>query len=354
MLPKVLAAGSAITLVSGAPTSSIYFPSHSHGHNKIHNVQKRTSGSYLTTFGGDGSSLAGWPGSSSWIPFDSAFEQSRGMMRQSCSQFGVPNNSDGETNDIKDAINIVSSETGVDKRFILAIMMQESNGCVRAPTTSYSHRNPGLMQDHDGAATCNENGVQNPCPKNTIIQMIRDGTAGTPAGDGLKQLLGRATGSGDQKFYQAARMYNSGSLDPSGNLGLGVATHCYASDVANRLTGWFAGPSGCDPNSVGQLTGTVGGVIPSTGSGDTAVTPGTGTQQPPATESPPETGNSGSGERYPGASQSCRRWYTVQSGDWCEKVEQKAHTTLEKLLGLNSGLQGDCSNLWLGYSYCVE
>lgn len=81
--------------------------------------------------------------------------------------------------------------------------------------------------------------------------MAEDGVAGTAAGDGLKQLLAKATGQGAQKYYQAARMYNSGSLDPSGNLGLGVATHCYCSDIANRLTGWSAGVSQCDAATVG-------------------------------------------------------------------------------------------------------
>lgn len=74
---------------------------------------------------------------------------------------------------------------------------------------------------------------------------------GTVHGDGLKQLLGKATGVGAQRYYRVARMYNSGSVDSSGNLGLGVATHCYCSDVANRLIGWSQGVSKCDAESVG-------------------------------------------------------------------------------------------------------
>lgn len=81
--------------------------------------------------------------------------------------------------------------------------------------------------------------------------MIEDGVAGTASGDGLKQLLGKAGGEDAQNFYRAARMYNSGSVDSSGNLGLGVATHCYCSDIANRLTGWSQGVSGCDAGTVG-------------------------------------------------------------------------------------------------------
>ena len=57
---------------------------------------------------------------------------------------------------------MAADATGVDHRFILAVIMQESGGCVRAPTTNYGVRNPGLMQDHNGSGTCNENGnVQN-------------------------------------------------------------------------------------------------------------------------------------------------------------------------------------------------
>ena len=133
----------------------------------------------------------------------------------------------------------------MDHRFILAVIIQESGGCVRAPTTNYGVRNPGLMQDHNGAATCNENGVQNPCPTGVITSMIRDGTAGTPSGDGLAQCINQAGTSADQAFYKAARIYNSGSIDGSTRLECGIATHCYASDIANRLTGWVYAAHGC-------------------------------------------------------------------------------------------------------------
>src|ERR1700742_3151319 len=158
-------------------------------------------------------------------------------MGQSCAQFGVPNNSQQEIGDIYNALNQVSSETGLDARFILAVMMQESSGCLRAPTTNYGVRNPGVMQSHNGAGTCNDNGVvQNPCPSSVILQMVRDGASGTSSGDGLVQLFRKSSGSESSRYYQASRMYNSGSIDASGDLGAGIATHCYSSDVANRLT----------------------------------------------------------------------------------------------------------------------
>lgn len=105
---------------------------------------------------------------------------------QSCASFTdhsgnvVPNNSDEEMNGVYNSIEQVALETGVDHRFILAVVIQESWGCVRAPTTNGGVRNPGLMQDHNGDATCNSDlppyTVQNPCPQDQITQMIRDGS----------------------------------------------------------------------------------------------------------------------------------------------------------------------------------
>ena len=76
--------------------------------------------------------------------------------------------------------------------------------------------------------------------------MIQDGAGGTSSGDGLQQGI-----SGDQAIdvYKAARIYNSGSLDASGNLATNGATPCYASDIANRLIG-FLGDSPCQTADV--------------------------------------------------------------------------------------------------------
>ena len=157
--------------------------------------------------------------------------------------------SQDEINAIRNAIEASAAASQVDHRFVLAIMMQESKGCVRVPTTNNGVRNPGLMQDHDGPHSCSEGGnVQNPCPADEINGMIQDGVGGTDAGDGLAAVVNQAEGmgrSGSQGFYTAARIYNSGSVDPSGNLGAGGSTHCYASDIANRLTGWILAGSSC-------------------------------------------------------------------------------------------------------------
>ena len=74
------------------------------------------------------------------------FNNNKGLMGSSCSQFGVANNSPDETGKIYDAIQAAATATKVDHRFILAVVLQESGGCVRAPTTNYGVRNPGIMQ----------------------------------------------------------------------------------------------------------------------------------------------------------------------------------------------------------------
>ena len=77
----------------------------------------------------------------------------------------------------------------------------------------------------------------------TITQMIREGAVGTDSGDGLATLINDAQSqgaSGAQTFYYAARWYNSGEDTPpiGGDLSNGGSTNTYASDIANRLTGW--------------------------------------------------------------------------------------------------------------------
>ncbi|KAK5121806.1 hypothetical protein LTR85_004681 [Meristemomyces frigidus] len=203
-----------------------------------------------TMYTGDGTTGAGWPAQSAWVDFDSMFTANLAILKVSCSQFSQPDNSDSENDDLKSAIQSVASTSGVDARFILAIVMQESKGCVRVWTTNYGVQNPGLMQDHDGAGTCNTGTgtaagtVQNPCPASEITQMITDGTMGTAAGDGLKQVISQAACSDVSQYYKASRLYNSGSM-VSGDLGAGIATHCYASDIANRLTGWVSAKTQC-------------------------------------------------------------------------------------------------------------
>jgi hypothetical protein len=196
---------------------------------------------------GDGSVAAGWPSKDKWASWDDLWSVNSALMKNTCNwnAWGA-DNSAAETQAVGDAIKQVATEAGIDERFVLAIVMQESKGCVRAPTTNNGVVNPGLMQSHNGLGSCA--GIS-PCPSSSITQMITDGTTGTVSGDGLKQLVAKAAGvvgnAEARPFYAAARLYNSGSADYAvlGN-GLG-STPCYASDVANRLLGWTLAPTTC-------------------------------------------------------------------------------------------------------------
>jgi hypothetical protein len=172
------------------------------------------------------------------------------VIQQSCSIYSQPAPTTEEIRDLYTAIQKVAVATKVDHRFILAVIMQESSGCPRAATSTSSTgvKNPGLMQDHNGTNSCNQDGkVQTPCPASTIEAMVHDGTAGTDGGDGLAGIINQIGGGNNvQVYYEAARYYNAGFLDKSGDLGAPGATRCYASDIANRLIGWTTSPRMCD------------------------------------------------------------------------------------------------------------
>ncbi|KAI0967118.1 putative muramidase [Xylaria arbuscula] len=210
-------------------------------------IQERGLTDAYHKYTGDGSASAGWPVTSDWGEFDALWSQNLNVIQQSCgwNSWGADNSAD-EISHLKSAITQVASETGVKGRFILLIIMQESKGCVRVPTTNNGVVNPGLMQSHNGAGTCA--GV-NPCPQSEILQMVRDGTAGTSSGDGLKQVLAKTVahyGSYQPAvYYSAARLYNSGSVDYSHLETAFGSTICYASDIANRATGWTLATSTC-------------------------------------------------------------------------------------------------------------
>ena len=189
-------------------------------------------------------------------------------MKKACTNLQMPPGSDTTNPEIAliwGAIQAVAVKSGVDHRFILAIMMQESGGCVRVYQTANTNGNPGLMQDHDGPNNCNPlpkgdySQMVSPCPAGSINGMVEDGVGGTLAGAGLAEYLNMAVAHGQQAgfskmdggnaqvYYQAARQYNSGSVN-YGNLNDGFSSNpCYAMDVANRLTGWVWATPACDP-----------------------------------------------------------------------------------------------------------
>ncbi|KJK78319.1 hypothetical protein H634G_06492 [Metarhizium anisopliae BRIP 53293] len=191
---------------------------------------------------GNGSPADGWPTESKWPSFEALWTINLPFIKTGCNWQNFQPNSEEETAELKSAIQSVGQSGGVDPRFILAIVMQESNGCVRVGSTANAVKNPGLMQSHEGPHSCFNKST---CSKDEIEGMIKDGTLGTPTGDGLKQVLVQA-GPGEGQFYRAARIYNSGRVAAGGALQLGIgATNCYSTDIANRLSGWNSGVTPC-------------------------------------------------------------------------------------------------------------
>jgi hypothetical protein len=238
-------------------------------------------------------------------------------------------------------------------------MMQESKGCVRAPTTRWSHDNPGLMQSAQGKGTCNPDGNPiSPCPEATISLMIHDGTAGDGLGTTLESCLTDAGTTDDSKWYKAARLYNAGRITDN-NLGIGP-TPCYASDVANRLTSPFNW-SPCDSTVIATLSSAQGTVAQSDSVSDDSTskptTPGADSTIP-TTKTPTvaQVGNSNTGAKpstpkliVSGAASGCTEYFTPQAGDTC-LASPVDFATLRKL---NTQLNSECTNLWAGYAYCV-
>ncbi|KAK4869882.1 hypothetical protein LT330_005606 [Penicillium expansum] len=416
----ILAAGSLSTLIQAIP----------HGAKHHHSLHRRAAATYAV-MGGDGEASDGWPTISQWSEYETLWGLNQILIAASC------DNSDDETSDINTSIKSIASETGVDARFILAIIMQESKGCVRVQSTNNGVENTGLMQSHDGEGSCNKDGSKTtPCPSSMITQMIQDGTAGTTQGDGLKQCYEAQTGGTAAKYYKAARTYNSGSIASSGNLGQGGATHCYASDIANRVRGWAGDVSECVEATIGTITSGVESALggdddsSSTSTSTTAAqstetaepvqTSSSAAEQPAVTTEPIQTSSapaqaaetssaassatstettsvapaptwtpssnvqvaaqtttptpswttksapaattvpaasssaSGTAPLYPYASSSCQKYYTVKAGDFCDKVTEAVGISFPDLRSLNPGLDEKCSDLWLGYQYCIK
>ncbi|KAK4495003.1 hypothetical protein PRZ48_013330 [Zasmidium cellare] len=179
-----------------------------------------------------------FPNNTLWISFEDMWNNNVNNIQQSCGwlKYGT-DDSDQEIQNIYNGIQDRANASLVDHRLILALVLQESHGCVRVPhTKSYGGvKNTGLMQAHDGHEYNSHHSDK------SIIYMIQDGTQGTKKGDGLVQLLNMYTNP-----YSAARAYNSGLIAKSGDLSDGAgATACYVSDVANRLTGWVNAKSTC-------------------------------------------------------------------------------------------------------------
>jgi len=204
-----LKVGQVINLPSGNPPG---------GSGGIPGSQGGTNGGgAFVNYGGPASNF---PNPSQWASYSALWAQNSRLMKF--------HDSDAEIGYIKSAIERVAIDSGVDVRAILCIIVQESGGNVRVGTTDNGVRNPGIMQSHNGVSF-------NPAdPAGSILRMVRDGTEGTPDGDGLKQLLAKYG-----NYYSAFRGYNSGSVDERNLNNPMGATADYVKNAANRLMGHF-------------------------------------------------------------------------------------------------------------------
>lgn len=204
----------------------------------------------FTFFKGNGTKQANWPTSSNWSNFDDLWEANLPLIRTACTINNAgPDNSEEEIALLKKNLLSITleSDIDVDQRVALALMMQESQGCVRMPTTGTNIKRPGLFQSPNGAGTCA--GLDS-CSESMIVQMIRDGLAGTPDDPGFASLITKAGTDlgqfGELAVYGGSRLYNSGSVNPKDmNDNRGVGSKCYCVEVANRLQGWTFAPSTC-------------------------------------------------------------------------------------------------------------
>lgn len=68
------------------------------------------------------------------------------------------------------------------------------------------------------------------------------------------------------------------------------------------------------------------------------------------------TSGGGGGPAAPtqsGEAANCNKYYTVQSGDSCAKIESQFAITFQQLYQWNPAIGSDCTNLWVGYAICV-
>lgn len=204
-------------------------------------------------FQGDGSRAGGWPTHDQWISFNALWESVLPYIGKECVGSGATPNTDEENQQVRDAILTVSAQAQIDPRFVLAVAMQESTGCVRVQSTANAVTNPGIMQTYMGKGTCNSGEtVLSPCPESQIQLMIQEGVSGGEVN--LVAGLNRANSIANlgaaemaQAYYRSARMYNSGpnSFPLGPDLGQEGATECYVCDIANRLMGWTTDTRTC-------------------------------------------------------------------------------------------------------------
>ncbi|KAK0113743.1 hypothetical protein ONS96_014599 [Cadophora gregata f. sp. sojae] len=212
--PESLQVGQIINIPSGPPAR------HQQQHHISKQARPRPAIEGYTCFSGP---THNFPHPNTWAPYEHLISINERLM--------LLNSSPSEVFYIKKWIPIVAYESGVDARVILCIIMQESGGNVRNPTTLSPApdfvENTGLMQAHNGQEWDER------YPEWSVERMIRDGAQGTRFGDGLIQCFHKW----DRNWYHACRAYNSGRVNRE-DLSDGItATGHYVERVANRLIG---------------------------------------------------------------------------------------------------------------------
>ncbi|KAF2501149.1 hypothetical protein BU16DRAFT_522158 [Lophium mytilinum] len=188
-----------------------------------------------------GTELSDFPSFEEWISFDDMWKINEPILEAVNPEYLdlIPT--------IREKIELVSADSQVDARLILAVIMEESTGNLNVPCTQGSMTNCGLMQAAGGSVSFNPKD-----PENSIEQMIRDGVQGVGAAPGLAGYLNGVSWINNGQFgnpYLAAHIYNAGCASGGDNLavveGSGPKSKVYASDISSRLTGWNGERAGC-------------------------------------------------------------------------------------------------------------
>ncbi|PCG89476.1 hypothetical protein PENOC_106380 [Penicillium occitanis (nom. inval.)] len=66
------------------------------------------------------------------------------------------------------------------------------------------------------------------------------------------------------------------------------------------------------------------------------------------------TTTTSAGPTQTGVVAGCQEFFTVESGDDCSTIETEFGVTLAELYAWNPSIGSSCTNLWIGYAYCVK
>ncbi|OAX81627.1 hypothetical protein ACJ72_04026 [Emergomyces africanus] len=164
-----------------------------------------------------------FPPVNEWLSFDELWNINQPIMMQY--------DSPSELDHIKTYIEEAAAQGGVDRAILLAMIMQESTGNVRA--INGDGVTPGLLQALGGPSCLGT--AFGECPESTIKNMIYAGMMGTGQTEGIAACLKKNR----RQYAFMLRCYNSGSITDPLNLDVvKFGTPSYVSDVANRLKGF--------------------------------------------------------------------------------------------------------------------